>query len=105
MVKRTNLFEKSSGGVLDYTFDFAGYTNGNDDDPNADWLGSSETISSHTVSPGSGITLDSDELVYASTGVRVWLSGGTSGEEYTITCEITTNQGRTTIKYIRIYIL
>ena len=72
--------EKDPDSVLDYLWDFS------------DWLASGDTVSSHVVEATSGITVESS--VNDSTGVTVWLSGGTSGEAYTVTVRITTFQGR-----------
>lgn len=74
-------FPKTPEAVLDYAFDWS------------DWLESTETISSHTVAVEVGLTKDSDS---ESGGVvTVWLSGGTDGEIYIVTCEITTSMSRT----------
>lgn len=74
-------FRKDPDAVLDYPFDWA-----------TDWLADSETISTHTVTATTGITVDSD----SETGgvVTVWLSGGEAGTTYTVACKIVTNQGR-----------
>lgn len=62
------------------------------------------TISTKTVTAGSGITADSSSLAavtikgvsYAiNTVVTVWLSGGTDGTDYDILCRITTSDSRT----------
>ena len=60
------------------------------------------TISSVTAS--TGLTVDSsnknavtiDGVSYAAdTVVTAWLSGGTAGTEYTVTCKVTTSDSRT----------
>jgi len=71
---------KDPSAVLDYAFDWTG------------WLATGETISSYTVTAQSGITLDSDSATDDT--VTVWLSGGTSGSRYRVSCKITTNAGR-----------
>lgn len=62
------------------------------------------TISSYTVTPGAGITKDSDNkaavtihgVSYAiNTVVTVWLSGGTDNNSYDVLCRIVTSDGRT----------
>lgn len=62
------------------------------------------TISTKTITPDSGITVDSSSLAavtingvsYAiNTVVAVWLSGGTDGTNYNILCRITTSDSRT----------
>lgn len=74
-------FQKDPNAVLDYKFDWT------------DWLQTSETISTSTMTVQSGITKDSDSNT--TTTATVWLSGGTEGIRYTVTNRITTNQGRT----------
>lgn len=74
-------WEKDPSAVLDWKFN---WTN---------WLAASEEISSATVTVESGITKDSQSNT--TTTVTAWLSGGTLGETYEVTCRITTNQGRT----------
>lgn len=76
-----NEFIKDPAAVLDYTFDWS------------DWLNTGETISSHTVTVPTGITLGSH--ANDTTAVTMWLSGGAVGEHYAIACQITTSQGRT----------
>lgn len=75
------VWEKDPQAVLDWAFDWSR------------WLATSETISSATVTVQSGLTKDSQSN--SSTAVTVWLSGGTSGNTYSVACRITTNQGRT----------
>ncbi len=83
---------KDPAEVLDYKFDFRSSTNGTG---SGDYLASGETISSHTVTAETGITKDSDSATDTNTSVTVWLSGGTTGNEYDITCNIVTSAGRT----------
>lgn len=74
------LFNKDPDAVLDFAFDWTA------------WLSDGETISSHVIVEQTGITVDSDS---ESNGVvTVWLSGGTEGETYSLTCSITTSQAR-----------
>lgn len=74
-------WEKDPSAVLDWAFN---WTN---------WLSVAETISTATVTVQGGLTKDSQSV--AAGVVTVWLSGGTLGDLYTVTCRITTNQGRT----------
>lgn len=62
------------------------------------------TISTKTITPASGITVDTSSLAavtihgvsYAiNTVVTIWLSGGTDGTDYDILCRITTSDSRT----------
>jgi len=87
-------YKASVAGVLDYKFDFLALTHA---EPGAvsDYLEVGETISSHVVTVETGITKDSDAITDTNTSVTVWLSGGTFGDKYTITCEIVTSAGRT----------
>ena len=106
---------KDPDAVLDYVFDWQARTNGTDP-AGADWLGPDEVISDHTITAEAGITVDSSSRTSVTvhdgegtnitianhTSVRVWLSGGTAGESYDVACEITTDQGRTDERTIRV---
>lgn len=92
---------KDPDAVIDYLFDFAPLTNGRDPS-GTDWLGSGETIDSFVIEADPGITVDSSALTDSNRSVRVWLSGGTDGRDYTITCRATTNAGRTEDKSMRL---
>jgi hypothetical protein len=85
-------FLKDPSAVLDYKFDWAALTNGSGTE---DWLASGETISTKTVTATTGITIDSSTITDTNTSVTVWLSGGTAGNEYTVTCRIVTSSSRT----------
>lgn len=73
--------EKHPGAVLDYTYEWAGELDG-------------DTISSSTF-PNfpPGITLNS--TTPGTNFVRIWLSGGTTDQDYAITNRIVTTGGRT----------
>lgn len=73
-------YEKDPDAVLDYGIDWA------------DWVPSSDSIVSSSWSAPVGITVDSDSL--NDTVCVVWLSGGTVGQIYEVTCHITTDDGR-----------
>lgn len=88
-------FIKGPNDVLDYKFDFRALTNANSPEAESDYLESGETIDSRTVTVSSGITKDSDALADTNSSVLVWLSGGTPGSRYTVTCEVVTSGGRT----------
>jgi hypothetical protein len=85
-------FVKDPTSVLEYRFDW------NDDD----WLAAGEEITESTITAGEGITVDSDTNDASS--ATVWLSGGTAWERYEVTNRITTDQGRTDERTIRIYV-
>ena len=72
---------KDPSAVLDYVFDWT------------EWLATVETITDHTITADTGITVDSSSE-YAGK-VTVWLSGGTAGINYKVACKITTTAGRT----------
>lgn len=81
---------KTDAEVLDYKFDFS------------DWLPTGDTISTRTVTPETGITVDSSSITDTSTSVTVWLSGGTVDTDYNVTCLVTTTQGRTAERFVTI---
>ena len=86
-----NQFLKDPDAMLDYAFDWSG------------WLQSGETISSYSITVDSGLTKESDN---ESDGVvTVWLSGGTAGSEYTVSCKITTSMSRTDERTMRIKVV
>ena len=72
-------FTKDPDAVLDYEFDWSA------------WLGT-DTIATHTVTATAGLTVDSTEAT--TTTVTMWLSGGTDGASYAVTCHIVTAAGR-----------
>ena len=74
------VYSKDPQATLDYAFDWTA------------WLADTETITSHTVTAATGLTLVSSA---EDTGVvTAWLSGGTLDEIYTVTCHIVTSMGR-----------
>lgn len=88
---------KDPDAVLDYKVDFAPETNGRIG-ALSDWLQPGETLSSHTVTADSGITVDSSSLTDTDTSVTVWLSGGTVGATsttvYSVVVHVVTSAGR-----------
>ena len=72
---------KDPSAVLDYVFDWTG------------WLATGETITDHTITADTGITVDSSTKDAGK--VTVWLSGGTAGINYKVASKITTSAGRT----------
>ena len=72
-------FVKDPDAVLDYEWDWAA------------WLGT-DTIASHTVTAATGLTVDTSEAT--TTAVTAWLSGGTVGQTYSVTCHVVTAAGR-----------
>ncbi len=72
---------KDPSAELDYVFDWT------------EWLATVETITDHTITADTGITVDSSTEDAGK--VTVWLSGGTAGINYKVACLITTSAGRT----------
>lgn len=72
-------FVMDPDAVLDYQFNWG------------DWLGA-DTIASYTVTATAGLTVDSSTAT--STAVTAWLSGGSVGASYAVTCHIITAAGR-----------
>jgi len=83
-------FIKQPSDFLDYDFDFS------------DWMVAADTIESADITVATGITLES--YSFTDTVVKVWLSGGTDGETYKVTCLITTDDGRKKEKEFKIKI-
>lgn len=84
-------FLKDPDAVLDFAMDWT------------DWLDTGETISSYMVTVPTGITKDSDSE--SSGVVTVWLSGGTAGNDYNVSVEITTSDGRTDERTFRVKVI
>jgi hypothetical protein len=74
-------WSKDPNAVLDWSFNWSR------------WLAESEVISSAEIEVEDGLTKDSQSNT--ATTATVWLSGGTLGVTYQVTCRVTTNQGRT----------
>lgn len=81
---------KDPDAVLDYVWNWAS------------WLPDGDTIASATVTADSGLTVDSDSAT--TTAVTAWLSGGTVGQSYGVTCRIVTADGRTDDRTIKILV-
>lgn len=70
----------------------------------ADWLTDTEIIASTTLTVEAGLTLDATSIEDTSTSVLGFFSGGTHGERYSVTCEITTDASPARIERRTIYI-
>lgn len=81
------VFPKDSGEILDYTEDWGG------------WLGD-DSISGSSWAVPAGIT-NAGTFSSQSTST-IWLSGGTAGVSYLVTCSVTTVGGRTGRRTIQI---
>ena len=101
----SNIFEKDPQAALDYTFDWKAATNGTSG-ADGDWLEASETITTRTIaiSP-TGLTKVSDALSDSNTSVTVWLSGGSPGIDYTVSCKIITSLARTDERSITVKVV
>ena len=77
----TNQYTKDPSAILDWAYDWT------------DWLAAAETITNHTITADTGLTVDSS--TEDAGVVTVWLSGGTAGENYKVACLVETSAGRT----------
>jgi hypothetical protein len=73
----SNQFSKDPQATLDFKWDWS------------NWLANSEVISSVTITAPTGITVSNQSNT--TNTVTVWLSGGTAGVNYDVTCKITTS--------------
>lgn len=56
------------------------------------WLQADETITDEAVTATTGLTVD--QVAEAAGVVSYRVSGGTAGADYTVTCQVTTSNGR-----------
>lgn len=78
-------FVKDPAAVLDYGFDWA----------ERDWLDAGETVLTADWTIPAPLTIITSEIIADATTAVAWLSGGTAGTDYTISCRIATSAGRT----------
>jgi len=97
-------FEKTVLEVLDYKFDFKPFSNGRKG-AETDFLEAGETIESYTLTPETGITIDTDAKADTDTTVLVWYSGGTLNITYSVVCLAVTSEGRTLERVMRLKIV
>ena len=89
----TTTFTKDPNAVLDYAWDWSA------------WLAAAETISTFTITAATGLTVAGSPAPAQVAGVvTAWLTGGTVGIVYDVTCHIVTNQGRTDDRTIRVHV-
>jgi hypothetical protein len=81
-------FVKDPDAALDYTVDWKL------------WLVPRDTISSVAWTVGAGLT--NAAAAKTTTSATIWLTGGTAGTSYDVTCEIVTTQGRTDDRTFRV---
>lgn len=74
-----SIVPKDPSDVLDYTISWLNWLNG-------------ENISAATFTVEAGLTKGAETNTTTTASVR--LSGGTAGNQYTVTCQITTNTGQ-----------
>lgn len=87
MAQLNRVFVKDPNEVKDYVFDWNGSTPG-------PGIPSGDSVSTYTLTAETGITIDSDSE-YEADAIQLFVSGGTAGNDYTITCRVVTAQGRT----------
>lgn len=73
-------FNKTPVALLDWAFDWS------------NWLLQGESIQTYELTISDGLTVQSDSN--DAQHVVVWLSDGSVGETYKVTCQVTTDQGR-----------
>jgi hypothetical protein len=81
------IFVHDPQAVLDYTIDWSS------------WL-DADTITAVSWAVPSGLTLASSS--FSTTAATAWISGGTLGASYLVTCHITTTNGRQDDRTIRL---
>lgn len=87
----SNTFTKDPDATLDYTFNWSS------------WLSAvSDTINNVQWVVSEGLTTEQTE--YSSIAATIWISGGSVGSTYSISCRITTTEGRTDDRTIYIQI-
>lgn len=88
-MSNTNIFYKDPDSTLDYKIDWEDWLNG-------------DTISTSSWTAQTGLTVESDTRTTMSATVVV--SGGTAGQNYTVTNEITTSGGLTDQRSIKLFV-
>jgi hypothetical protein len=84
---------KDPTAVLDYALDWSL------------WLQTGETLSTATVTPSAGITVQGSPAPGISgTKVVWWMGGGTAGQTYVVTVTVTTSQGRTDTRSLTVFV-
>lgn len=86
-------FQKNPYDVIDYDFDFG------------NWLASrgGDSIAAFSVTGQSGLTVGTTQLLGTSI-VRAFIGGGTSGQSYQVSCQITTAGGRAKQAKIQLFV-
>jgi hypothetical protein len=84
-------FIKDPNAELDWQFNWS------------DWLAIGETISSASFAVDDGLTVNSTG--HDDTLATIWVSGGTAGKVYRVTCHIVTSDSRTDDRSINIRVM
>lgn len=85
--------DKDPADVLDYALDWSDQLALSDPD---------DTISSATWTVPAGLTAGAQ---FVASGIAaIWLSGGTAGTDYTVTCRIVTTGGRTLERSVKLLV-
>lgn len=78
------MFVKAPEDILDFTWDWS------------TWLTQGDTISTFSFTAAVGLTIETTPpSSNTTTTATVWIGGGTAGQSYTVTNQITTAGGRT----------
>lgn len=88
-------FLHDPNATLDYQFSWAA------------WLATGETITGATVvADPAGLTVapSGKPTTFDGTSVTFWLTGGTDGATYRVTCSVTTSAGRTDDRTARVMV-
>lgn len=85
-------FPHDPNAVLDYLWNWES------------WLADGDAIASAEVFKVEGDAVVIDEVENTSTTVTAWVSGGTEGTHAHLTARITTTQGRTDDRTLRLYV-
>lgn len=80
-------YEKQPAEVKDYDVDYTAWLS-----PQADTIAAATAVAVCT--SGTDATLEIDSIAFTEDTVKVWISGGTSGETYKVTITVTTAGGR-----------
>ena len=86
-----NSFVKDPDAILDYKFDWSS------------WLSTGDSISTYAMTVPAGLTQTTS--TFDSDSVTVWLSGGSAGSIYSVSCLINTNASRIDERTIRMHIM
>ena len=81
---------KDPESVMDYFIDYSTF------------LESSDSISTHTITADTGLTVDSSTVLSGNKKIKMFLSGGTAGTTYDVKADVDTADGLTMIHRFRV---